>query len=85
MIGVKGAEMEAALFRIERLGDKRLRFKVSVNASQYHLVGRVGEMGTCEGVVLYCAVRAVCDAVRRGDQEGHAALHQAAHAPNSVE
>ena len=48
MIGVRGAEMEAALFRIERLSDKRLRFKVSVNASQYHLVGRVGERETCE-------------------------------------
>lgn len=85
MIGVRGAEMEAALFRIERLSDKRLRFKVSVNASQYHLVGRVGERETCEGVVLYRARGAVRDAVCGGDQEGHAALHQAAHAPNSME
>lgn len=73
--------MVASLFRIERLADKRLRFKVSVNASQYHLVGRVGVRGMCH-VVLYCTVCTVCDAVCRGNKEGHASLYQTAHAPN---
>lgn len=84
VIGPKGGETVAALFRIERLADKRLRFKVSVNASQYHLVGRVAGRGRCD-VVLHCALRALRDALCRGHQEGDAPLHQAAHAPHSME
>ena len=42
VIGDRNGELQACLFRIESLSDKRLRFKVSVNAQEYHLVGRVG-------------------------------------------
>lgn len=41
IIGDKNGELEACLFRLEALRDKKQRFKVSVNASQYRLVGRV--------------------------------------------
>lgn len=41
MIGDKNGELDACLFRIESLSDRKQRFKVSVNAQQYHLVGRV--------------------------------------------
>lgn len=41
IIGDKNGELEGCLFRIENLSDKKQRFKVSVNAQQYHLVGRV--------------------------------------------
>lgn len=41
MIGDKNGELDACLFRIESLSGRKQRFKVSVNAQQYHLVGRV--------------------------------------------
>ena len=42
IIGDKGGELSAVLFRIESLRDAKQRFKVNVNATQYQLVGRVG-------------------------------------------
>ena len=42
VIGSKSGELEACLFRVESLADKKQRFKVNVNAQEYHLVGRVG-------------------------------------------
>ena len=45
VIGDKNGELDACLFRIESLSDRKQRFKVSVNAQQYHLVGRVVRIG----------------------------------------
>ena len=72
------------MFRVESLSDKKQRFKVNVNAQEYHLVGRV-----CEGeewhVVFDRSVGAVCDGVCGGDEEGDASLHQADDASNQLE
>ena len=84
MIGSKSGELEACLFRVESLSDKKQRFKVNVNAQEYHLVGRVGD-GEEFHVVFDRTIGAVRDGVCGGDEEGDATLHQADDASNQLE
>ncbi|KAK8823863.1 hypothetical protein WA538_001153, partial [Blastocystis sp. DL] len=53
VIGSKSGELEACLFRVESLSDKKQRFKVNVNAQEYHLVGRCLIVPSVRCVMVY--------------------------------
>ena len=97
IIGDKGGELSAILFRIESLRDAKQRFKVNVNATQYQLVGRVGRcssenkydmhspISSFSYVVFDCAFRSMCDGLCGGNEKGYSKIREAVVAESQVE